>query len=70
MRRWGEGGRGGAGGTGFTQLTIKVLENTYTKNLRLKIEFVIKMDGYFNICQYKLEEPTNTKIFALISLKV
>ena len=48
--------------------TIKALENTLTKNRRLKIESLTKMDDYFTICQYKTEEPRNIEISAPISL--
>ena len=51
----------------ITQYTIKVLENTYTKNQRLEIEFVIKIVDYFNTCKPRLEEPTNIEISTLIS---
>ena len=48
--------------------TIKALENTLTKNRRLKIESLTKLDDYFTICQYKTEEPRNIEISAPISL--
>ena len=52
------------------QHNFKVLENTYTKHRRLKIETVTNMDHCFTICQYKTQEPTNTEISAPISLEV
>ena len=41
---------------------IKILENTHTKNRRLKIEAVTKMDDYFTNCQYKIKKPKNNEI--------
>ena len=55
------------------QHNFKVLENTYTKHRRLKIETATNMDDCFTICQicqYKTQEPTNTEISAPISLEV
>ena len=52
------------------QHNFKVLENTYTKHPRLKIETVTNMDDCFTICQHKTQEPTNTEISAPISLEV
>ena len=37
------------------QSTIKVLENTHTKNRPLKIEAVTKMGNCFTICQYRIK---------------
>ena len=53
-----------------TQFTIKILENTHTKNLRLKIEAVTKMDDYFTICQYKIKKPKNDEISTPTYLEV
>ena len=52
------------------QPNFKVLENTYTKHPRLKIETVTNMDDCFTICQHKTQEPTNAEISAPISLEV
>ena len=49
---------------------IKFLENSHTKNQKLLIEAVTKMDGCFAIRHYKAEEPKNIGICTLISLKV
>ena len=56
----------------MTQPTIKILENTHTKNRRSKTEAVTKMDDCFllAICQYKTEEPANIEIFTPIALDV
>ena len=51
-----------------TQSMIRALENTLTKNRRLKIGSLTKMDDYFTICQYKIDEPRNIEISASISL--
>ena len=53
-----------------TLSSIKVLENTYAKNQKLKIEVVTKMDNYFTICQYKTEKPKIIEIITSISLKI
>ena len=51
-----------------TQSMIRALENTLTKNRRLKIGSLTKMDDYFTICLYKTDEPRNIEISASISL--
>ena len=43
----------------MTESTIKILENTHTKNRKLKIKDVTKMDDCFTIRQYKLEKSKN-----------
>ena len=53
-----------------TKSTIKVLKNTLTKNWRLKIEAVTKMDDYFTICQYKTLGLKDIEIPVPISLEV
>ena len=53
-----------------TSSSIKVLENTYAKNRKLKIEVVTKMDNCFTICQYKTEKPKMIEITTSISLEI
>ena len=52
------------------QSTIKILKNTHTKNRRLKIEAVTKMDDWITICQHKTEELYKIEISTLTSLEV
>ena len=47
---------------------IRALENTLTKNGKLKIESFTWMDEYFIICQYKTEKTRNFETSAHISL--
>ena len=51
------------------EATIKVLENTHTKNRRLKIEAVTKMSDCFALCQNKTEEPKKIDISTPISVE-
>ena len=39
----------------------QILGNTLTKNRRLKIEAVTKMDDCFTICYHKTEEAKNSE---------
>ena len=54
----------------LSETMIKFLENSHTKNQKLLIEAVTKMDGCFALRHYKAEEPKNIEICTLISLKV
>ena len=54
----------------LSESMIKFLENSHTKNQKLLIEAVTKMDGCFALRHYKAEEPKNIEICTLISLKV
>ena len=47
------------------QSTIKVLENTHTKNSILKIKTAAKSHEYFIICQYKIEQPKKLRYLLL-----
>ena len=49
---------------------MKVVDKTHTKNLKLKIEAVTKIDTFFTKCQYKTEKPKNIEIFGIISLEI
>ena len=51
------------------ETTIKVLENTYTKNRRLKIEVVTKMNDCLALSQNKTEEPKKIDISTPISVE-
>ena len=49
---------------------IKVLENTHTKNRRLKIEAATKMNHCFTICPHEKQHPKNIEISTPIALEV
>ena len=50
------------------QSILNLFNYTLTKNRRLKIESLTKMDDCFTMCQYKTEQPINIGISAPVSL--
>lgn len=52
--------------TKTAQSRYKVSENTHAEDLSLKMKAVTELDDWFTICQYKREEPKNTKMSILI----